>query len=342
MTEPKATVVIPNYNGRAYLPRLMASLADQTDDRLSVTIVDDASTDDSIDYLHACWPRVTVIRNERNLGFAGACNVGLRAAHTPFVVLLNNDTHVDPDWLAQGLRPFDDADVGAVASLVLLADPPHLIDTAGDIYSVAGGAVKRNHLRPRDTAAGLDHLAFSPCGASAFYRREALAAVGWLDERLESYYEDVDLGFRLAWTGYRCIFARRSVCYHHLSSSYDPRGWRYHFNSARNAEIVWWANMPARLRRRYFPAHLAFLAAQSVNKLRQGCILPYLAGKWAVLRHVAHIRRKRQAVANIPRATDAIIESRLVRDWWDLHVTSRHTVRKRPRGKDERDEGAPA
>ncbi len=343
MIPPVATVIIPNYNGRALLSSLMESLAALQGPRFVIIVVDDASTDDSVPYLRGRWPEVRLIGNHRNLGFAATCNAGLRAAHTPFVILLNNDTHVDQAWLAEGLRPFDAPRVGSVASLVLLAEPPHLIDTAGDVYSVAGGALKRNHLQRRESAARLDPEAFSACGASAFYRREAVAAAGWLDERLESYYEDVDLGFRLARAGYRCVFAPGSVCYHHLSSSYDPHGWRYHFNSARNAEIVWWSNMPAGLRRKYLPAHLGFLGAQAANKLLQGCLLPYLAGKWASLRHVAHIRRKRAQNEDISRAAAssggplgerasnmAQIEPLLVRRWWKLHLASRMTGR-RPR-----------
>jgi hypothetical protein len=344
MIPPIATVIIPNYNGRRLLPRLMESLATLTERRLVITVVDDGSTDDSIAYLRGRWPEVKLICNHTNRGFAAACNAGLRAAATPFVALLNNDTHVEAEWLGEGLRPFDAPRVGAVASLVLLAEPPHLIDTAGDVYSVAGGAVKRSHLRPREGAARLDPGAFSACGASAFYRREAVATAGWLDERLQSYYEDVDLGFRLAWAGYRCVFAPASICYHRLSSTYDPHGWRYHFNSARNAEIVWWSNMPAGLRRRYFLAHLGFLGAQAANKLRQGCLLPYLAGKWATLRHVAHIHQKRAQIERLARAAAlsggpleerassmAQIEPLLVRHWWRLHRTSR--VKDRCRGE---------
>ncbi len=323
MVAPIVTVVIPNYNGRSFLPRLMESLHNQTDSRLVIIVVDDTSSDDSVSYLREEWPDVRMMCNEQNLGFTGSCNRGMQEATTPFVVLLNNDTHVAPDWLAEGIRPFDEPNVAAVASLVLLADPPHLIDTAGDVYSVAGGALKRQHLQDKDSAVGLDRCVFSACGASAFYRREAVAAAGWLDDTLESYYEDVDLGFRLAWAGHRCVFAPDSVCYHHLSSSYDPKGWRYHFNSSRNAETVWWSHMPSRLRWKHFFAHTCFLALQAMNKLRQGCLLSYLAGKLAFLRQLGHVRRKRRENARAARVTANTIESMLVRDWWDLHIRSR-------------------
>jgi len=320
MPEPIVTVVIPNYNGEKYLPHLMESLAAQSEGRLVIVVVDDGSTDNSVAYLRERWPAVRLICNERNVGFAGSCNAGLRVASTPFVALLNNDTHVAVDWLAQGLRPFRDPRVASVASLVLLADETDLIDTAGDVYSVVGGAVKRLHLQPRERACELDADCFSASGASAFYRRAVLLEVGLLDERFESYYEDIDLGFRLAWAGYHCELAPGSVCYHHLSSSYNPRGWGYHFNSARNAEIVWWSHLPAKLRRRHALAHLCFCLLQGINKLRQGCLRPYLAGKWAVGRHLEHIREKRQQDLSIARLGTDRLDARLVHHWWRLHL----------------------
>jgi len=323
MSDPIATVVIPNYNGLRFLPRLFSSLTAQSDPRFTITVVDDCSTDAGVEWLRTNQPEVAIIQNERNLGFAGSCNAGMRTANTPFVILLNNDTHLDPNWFAEGIKAFDDISVGSVASLVLLAEDPHLIDTAGDVYSVAGGAVKRNHLLPRETAAALPLTAFSPCGASAFYRRSAVAEAGYLDERFESYYEDVDLGFRLAWAGHRCVFAPKSICYHHLSASYTPTSRKYHLNSSRNAEFVWWSHMPRRLRWRYLPAHMVFLGLQFMNKLRQGQGLSYLAGKWQVLRHLDHIREKRRADAALARVSDERLEALLIRDWWGLHARPR-------------------
>jgi GT2 family glycosyltransferase len=321
MASPLATVIIPNYNGRRFLPDLMASLQTQRGIEFTTLVIDDASTDESVGYMRAEWPRVQVIVNAKNAGFAASCNVGIRAATTPYVVLLNNDTHVAPNWLIEGLKPFDDPDVAAVASLALLADEQNCVDTAGDVYSVAGGAVKRCHLQPRESPEGLTAPPFSASGVSAFYHREAVMQVGLLDERFESYYEDIDLGFRLAWAGYRCAFAPRSICYHHLSASYHPSSWRYHFNSSRNAEIVWWSHMPRRLR--YFPAHVAFLAMQLAHKTWQGVGPAYVAGKFAALARAGHILDKRRTSVKRAARLASQVEERLVHDWWSLHVRSR-------------------
>jgi GT2 family glycosyltransferase len=344
MASPIATIIVPNYNGERFLPRLLDSLERQSRRDFVVLVVDDASTDGS-----AAWLRsrlggadkrlrlsvLTPIIHERNLGFASACNTGLRRARTPFVALLNNDTWVDSRWYEAAMRPFDEPTVGAAASLVVSAEPPHGIDSAGDVYSVVGGAKKRLHGAPIERAADLPRETFSACAAAAFYRREALEQVGLLDESFVSYYEDVELGFRLQWAGWRCAFEPDSVCYHHGGSSYHPRGWRMHANSARNAEVVWWSLVPPAVRRRFLPSHVAFCGLQFLHRLTEGRATAYLAGKWNALRRIADIRRKREQVRRIARISDAEMERRLIRDWWGLHIASRkaerpHEVDSRP------------
>lgn len=320
MSAASVTVVIPQYNGLRFLPELMASLAAQTRRDFDIVVVDDQSADDGVAWLRENRPDVRVLVNPRNLGFAASVNAGIRATVTPYVALLNNDTHVDPDWLAEAVAAFDAPAIGAVASLALLAAPPHAIDTAGDVYTVAGGAVKRLHAAPRDAIGGVRRDVFSASGVSAFYRRAALDEVGLLDESFESYYEDVDLGFRLQWRGWRCVFAPRSICHHHLSSSYGPTSWRYRFNSSRNAEVVWWAHMSPRLRRRYLHVHLFCLALQGLAEARRGQFRPWLAGKLRAMRMGGAIRMKRAADERLRRINDDQMLARLEREWFTIHV----------------------
>lgn len=334
MTEPIATIVIPNYNGARFLPALLESLDRQSDRRFVVTIVDDCSPDGGVGDIVGNRSYVRCLSNTTNLGFAGTCNVGLREARTPFVAILNNDTTLDPDWFAAAIAGFHTDDVASVASLVLLAEPPHPIDSAGDVYSIAGGAAKRLHLAPRESVSDLPEACFSACGASAFFRRSVLEQVGYLEERFESYYEDVDLGFRLAWAGYRCRFARDSICYHHLSASYNPKGRTYHFNSARNAEFVWQANMPESLRRKYSGARRAFLAIQSLNKFRQGCWRAYRDGRAAAISDRVHIEQRREEIRRFAAVTDRQIAERLEQDWFSLHVRGSLRQRRRRAARD--------
>src|SRR5262245_40639871 len=122
MSAVAASVVIPNYNGLRFLPRLMASLTEQSRSDFEIIVVDDCSEDGSAGYLKTQWPAVRVIQNARNRGFAGSANAGINAGSAPIVALLNNDTHVDRDWMAEALAAFEGERVGAVASLSLLAE----------------------------------------------------------------------------------------------------------------------------------------------------------------------------------------------------------------------------
>jgi len=322
MGEPAATIIIPNYNGFAFLPRLLDSLAAQTRNDFAVCVVDDGSTDASVEWLKT-RPEVRLMVNLANLGFAGTCNAGLRAAASPFVCLLNNDTHLDPRWFEAAMRPFGESAIAAVQSLILLAEPPHLIDSAGDLYTTAGGAVKRLHKHPREAAAALPADCFSCCGASAFFRKAALDHSGLLDEAFGSYYEDVELGFRLHLAGWRCVLAPDSICYHHLNASYKPDGWAMHFNSARNAEIVWWAHMPDRLRWKHLLDHLAFLFLQFGAEILNRRAAAFVAGKRAAWRSRDLVRLIRAADRDRTRVSDDHIEAVLRADWWNLLVRPR-------------------
>jgi len=313
--------MIPNFNRRRFLPALLQSLAEQSQGDFESIVIDDGSTDDSTDYVRAAWPGVKLHVNPRNLGFAATVNRRIRHSDTRFVALLNNDTYVDRDWFREAMRAFDAPDIGTVASLTLLADPPHRIDTAGDVYSVAGGAVKRLAGCAREAAADAPADIFSASGVAAFYRRAALNEVGLLDGRMQSYYEDVDLGFRLQWGGWRCVLAPKSICYHHLSATYGARSWTYHFNSSRNAEIIWWSCMSPALRRRYLGVHLFCLSLQGARAVPLGRFPAWLAGKLQAMRMGRHIRARRRMIARIARISEEQMLARLERDWFGLHVT---------------------
>jgi len=123
--EPLATVVVLNWNGERLLPDCLDALAKQDLDRSAwqVWVVDNASGDGSLDLLARDYPWVHVVRNPANLGFAGGNNTALRTATTPFIVLLNNDAHPEPDWLRRLLAPMltaDGAQIGATTSKILL------------------------------------------------------------------------------------------------------------------------------------------------------------------------------------------------------------------------------
>ncbi len=283
---PVCSLVIPTYNGWKLLSRCLASIAQNrpwpcdAGRAIEIVVADDGSTDGTAAMIERFYPDVRLVPLERNSGFCAAANAGLSAARGRFIQLLNNDTEVAPGWIEAGLAPFDDPTVGAVAPLVLVRSDPKRVDSAGDSYALVGWATKRGHGEPADRWEGRPvEEVFGASGSSAFYRAEALRRAGKLDPFLGSYYEDTDLAFRLRWAGYRCVFTPGCVVYHDISATYDHGSRALQRRMARNAEFVFWANLPAALLAAALIPHLGFVAIQALWRLVRGRLGPFLLGK---------------------------------------------------------------
>jgi len=298
------SVVIPTYNGRELLERCLASIVRHrpADPMLEIEIIvaDDASTDGTDEWLATAHPEVRLVRLERNQGFCAAANAGIAAARGRFIQLLNNDTKVAGGWIEAGLAPFADAAVGSVAPLVLVRSDPARVDSAGDAYTLAGWPIKRGHGQPAALFASRPiEEVFGASGSSAFYRADALRRTGGFDPLLGSYYEDVDLAFRLRWAGYRCLFTPGCLVHHDVSATYDHKSPALQRRMARNAEIVFWANLPPRLLARALLPHLALLAVQALWRLARGRLSAFLLGKCDAIRSWPEIKARRRLRAEL-------------------------------------------
>ena len=303
MTVPLCSIVIPTFNGRALLEVCLASVKNHSpqDIPIEVVVADDGSTDATEAWLGSRYPEVRVVRLEENKGFCVAANAGIAAARGEFIQLLNNDTEVTPGWIEAGLAPFQDPKVGSVAPLVLVRSDPDRVDSAGDTYSFVGWPCKRGHGEPsRDWFERPTDRVFGASGSSAFYRSSALRKVGGFDAAFGSYYEDIDLAFRLRWAGYDCIFTPKSRILHEVSASYDHAHADLQRRMSRNAETLFWTDLPGPWLAAAIVPHLAFISGQSLRRLLQGRIAPFLLGKLDALRdwhNLAGRRRLRKDLA---------------------------------------------
>lgn len=281
---PACSIVIPTYNGRELLARCLASIDRHRPDPVTcpieVVVVDNGSSDGTSEWLRDARPDIRLVRLEPNREFCGAANAGLEAARGEFIQLLNDDTEVTAGWVEAGLSPFADPAVGSVAPLVLVRWDQSRVDSAGDSYAWYGWPMKRGHGQPAaDWSARPIEEVFGASGSSAFYRAEAIRRAGTLDMLLRSYYEDIDLAFRLRWAGYRCVYTPRCVIHHDISATNDHKSPALQRRIARNAELVFWWNLPARSLLVAALPHLAFVAMQAGWRLLRGRPGPFLAGK---------------------------------------------------------------
>lgn len=240
----KAVVVIPNYNGIKYLRNCLDSLQKQSTSDFGVLVVDNGSTDGSYELLSE-YPDVKRIRFDENLGFCAAVNAGIRAADTPYVILLNNDTIVKKQFVEKLILAMekDDSLFSASAKMLNMQNPA-VIDDAGDCYCALGWAFARGKGKTAEKYSDPREV-FSSCGGAAIYRRRIFEQIGYFDELHFAYLEDLDIGYRAKIYGYRNCFEPGAEVLHAGSgfsgSKYNK--FKVNFSSANSVYIIE-KNMP--------------------------------------------------------------------------------------------------
>jgi GT2 family glycosyltransferase len=294
---PKIAVIIVNANTGAHIERALEALDAQTLAPARVIVVDNASTDGSPEAIGERFPSVEVIRLERNVGFAAANNVGVRAADgCDCVALLNPDAFPLTDWLEALARAVErHPEYAFFGSRLVSADAPGVLDGTGDVYHVSGLAWRRDHGRPATVAPPAGEI-FSPCAAAALYRRDAFLEVGGFDESYFCYFEDSDLAFRLRLAGYRCLYVPDAVV-HHVGSVTAGRFSDFTvYHSFRNLLWTYAKNMPSPLVWLYLPQHVLAtgLTLAWFGWRGQGRVL--LSSKRDALRELPRVLEQRRAI----------------------------------------------
>lgn len=228
---PRVTVVVLNYNGRQLLEVVLPSLAAQRYEDFETVVVDDCSTDDSVEYLHKQHPEVRVVdTGTGNVGVAAALNIAVRAAESELVALLNNDIELDPDWLGELVAALErHPEAGSASCKLFNYWRRDELDGAGDIFTRSGVATRRGHGQLDQGQYDHETEVFAPTAGAALYRASTLAAVGPFDESFYAYFEDVDWGLRAQLLGYRCRYAPSAVAYHMGSATTGGELNRFYF-----------------------------------------------------------------------------------------------------------------
>jgi N-acetylglucosaminyl-diphospho-decaprenol L-rhamnosyltransferase len=226
----RPAVYIPNYNGSQRIGRALRSLREQSRP-VDVVVVDNGSTDDSLELLREEFPEATVLALERNLGFGPALNRAMAEHPADPLILLNDDAVAEPRFV-EALLDAAAEGVQSVAGVLLQERAPGTIDSAGVIADRTLMGFDYLHGEPLSAATGAaDPL--GPTGGAALYSRSAFEAVGGFDERIFLYYEDLDLALRMAAAGARCQLAPEATAVHAYSASlgaasaakYERTGW---------------------------------------------------------------------------------------------------------------------
>jgi GT2 family glycosyltransferase len=222
--------VIPNWNGRRWLPGCLQAVSRQRVAPAEVIVVDNGSDDGSVGFLRERHPEVRVLELGRNTGFACAANRGLEAAAGEYVALLNTDIVVADDWLARMVAAISlDGRVASVACKMLDLEDPTRVYDAGDVLRRDAACEQRGRFGRDDGRWDQPGEVFGACAGAALYRRDAVLSVGGFDERYFAYLEDVDLALRLRLAGWTCRYEPAVALHAGEGSSHRLAGGHLYF-----------------------------------------------------------------------------------------------------------------
>ncbi|MCB2098524.1 MAG: glycosyltransferase family 2 protein [Parvularculaceae bacterium] len=318
---PRLSVIIVNYNAGDRLRRCVEHLDRQTFRDFETIILDNGSTDGSLDPVRAKGPAVILDEVGANLGFAAANNRGARRASGDWLVFLNPDAYAAPDWLEQLVAaaeryPWADA----FGSTQLNAADRDKIDGAGDVFHIAG-IPYRGYFGWPASALPAEGECFAPCAAAAMYRKSVFDSLGGFDERFFCYGEDVDLGFRLRLSGGRAVQVKAARVLHEGSGVTGRHSDFTVYHGHRNRIWLAYKNMPSALLLIGAPFRLVTDAALFVKFAIGGGLPAYCKALIDGYVGAFSLREARKAVQRARKLTVADVAGLLV--WSPLKLIRR-------------------
>lgn len=303
--DKKIAIAIVTYNSAEKLPDCLASLAKQNypAELIDLIIVDNNSSDNSREIIRQSAVSARLIENSINNGFAQANNQAYELAkelNDDYLVLLNDDTIVDEDWLINLISLAEsDNKIAAVQAKLLMWPDRHLINSYGNALTFLGFGYCNEYLQP-DKTGGAFEVAY-PSGAAVAIKISALKEIGLFDEKLFMYHEDVDLGWRLRLLGYKVMLEPKAIVYHKYSFAKAP--YKYYYME-RNRFYVVRKNFKLATLVLFFPACLAMEIGLLYYVAKNGWLKEKLKGYGWILRNLKYILQERGKIQKLRIASD--------------------------------------
>ncbi|WP_099466975.1 glycosyltransferase family 2 protein [Konateibacter massiliensis] len=245
-TEKKqVSIVIPNFNGIKFIANCLKSLDRQTFQDFETIVVDNGSTDGSLEVVAEQFESVRLVKLDKNYGFCMAVNEGIKASDAEYVILLNNDTVAQAGFIEELVKAVESSgQIFSCSSKMLQLYDKELIDDTGDYYCALGWAYTRGKGKSAELF-DADAKIFAACGGASIYRREVFEKIGYFDEAHFAYLEDIDIGYRAKIHGYQNTYASKAIVYHAGSASSGSRYNEFKVKLAsRNSIYLVYKNMP--------------------------------------------------------------------------------------------------
>jgi hypothetical protein len=334
-------VVVPNWNGKDEIPACLDSLQKQSV-KAEIIVVENGSTDGSVELISSLYPDVTLLKQPKNLGFAGGVNVGIRYALQKgytYVALFNNDAVADKDWLGQLVSVLGKNDNAGIATCKFMDIEKKHLDSTGDIYTTWGLPYPRGRGEKVSAEYDKEVEIFGASGGASLYRGEMLQHIGLFDEKFFAYYEDVDISYRAQLAGWKVLYVPKAIAYHQIGATSGKVKGFTTYQTMKNLPMLFWKNTPWRYVPRIFPRLFLAYWSMMAKAMVTGRGWPAIKGQLVFIKNHPHIFKERRKIQKLKQVPDEYIWSILVKDlppnavqlralrskWWKLTKRKVHS-----------------
>ncbi|HCK69090.1 MAG TPA: hypothetical protein DHW17_07395, partial [Nitrospina sp.] len=311
----KVSVVVPNWNGMRFVGMCLDSLAKLDFEDYEVIVVDNGSADGSREMIEEQYPDVKLLKLPDNMGFAIACNEGIKASNAEYIVLLNNDIEVTPDWLRElyeGMERHPECGMGTTKMMFL--DQRDVFYNTGDLFhswSAGGGRGQgEKDLGQYET----EEYVFGACAGAGIYRREFFNQVGLFDEDFFIFAEDVDLNMRGQLQGLKAVYLPKAKVFHIGTATVGLYSDRYVYLCKRNDIWVFIKNYSLKMYFKYLSSiwKHQFADIKYFTYRGQGQVL--LKSKWDALKLLPQMLCRRKKIQSTRTTSDFEIQKSIITD----------------------------
>lgn len=317
----KVSVIIVNYNGEKFLGSCLTSLNDSGKTSKEIIFVDNASKDGSVDFVNKNFPEVKIVRNEKNLGFAGGNNIGLKEARGEYILLLNNDTRVEKNFLDIFLKAFEEIpNLGCVQPKIVLMNDNNIIDSCGSYLTDTSFLYHYGYGKNQSLSKyNLPIPIFSVKGVSILTRKEIIEEIGLFDDDFWCYFEETDFCHRVWLAGYETWYYPKAKIFHAAggTSLVFFHNSYIQFQNFKNKLASFIKNFEVVTLARFLPTYLIFnffLSVFFLITLKPKFFISLFRALWWNLVHLKSTLSKRKKVQQLREKTDREIFKRVKRN----------------------------
>ena len=215
-SQPLVSIIILNYNAGDFLMECISSVLKTEYSNFEVIVIDNASKDGSIKKCKEQFKNVSIIENKNNLGYCEGNNVGIREARGSFVVILNPDTIVKPDWIDELLKAFKKYGDGLYQPKILSIENDNILGNAGSYIQLFGFGYAKGYGERDSEQYDTENSPVYASGTCLFSKKSTFEKLGMFDPFLFAYHDDLDLGWRANLEGINSWYVPKSIVYHKL------------------------------------------------------------------------------------------------------------------------------